>query len=132
MHLCRGNFAGAWIAEGGYDPIAELLFNEIDIETYYLEYDSARAGGFEPLRFLPKGKLAVLGLITTKAGALESKDALKRRIDDAARFVPIEQLALSPQCGFSSGVGGNAMTVEEEVAKLRLVVEVAREIWGSA
>ncbi|HVO16660.1 MAG TPA: 5-methyltetrahydropteroyltriglutamate--homocysteine S-methyltransferase [Alphaproteobacteria bacterium] len=132
MHLCRGNFAGAWIAEGGYDPIAELLFNGINIGTYYLEYDSERAGGFEPLRFLPRGKIAVLGLITTKAGALESKDALKRRIDDAARFAPIEQLALSPQCGFSSGVGGNAMTVEEEIAKLRLVIEIAQEVWGSA
>ncbi|MGE5148107.1 MAG: 5-methyltetrahydropteroyltriglutamate--homocysteine S-methyltransferase [Candidatus Eiseniibacteriota bacterium] len=132
MHLCRGNFAGAWVAEGGYDPIAELLFNGINIRTYYLEYDSDRAGGFEPLRFLPKGKMAVLGLVTTKAGTLETKDALKRRIDAAARFAPIEQLALSPQCGFSSGVGGNAMSVEEEIAKLRLVVEVSREVWGSA
>jgi 5-methyltetrahydropteroyltriglutamate--homocysteine methyltransferase len=132
MHLCRGNFAGAWVAEGGYDPIAELLFNGIDIQTYYLEYDSERAGGFDPLRFLPKGKLAVLGLITTKQGTLETKDALKRRIDAAARFAPIDQLALSPQCGFSSGVGGNAMTVDEEIAKLRRVVEVAGEVWGSA
>src|SRR5690606_4024557 len=112
MHLCRGNFAGAWIAEGGYDPIAELLFNGIDIGTYYLEYDSARAGGFEPLRFLPKGKTVVLGLVTTKRGALEAKDGVKRRIDAAARFAPIEQLALSPQCGFSSGIGGDAMSVD--------------------
>jgi 5-methyltetrahydropteroyltriglutamate--homocysteine methyltransferase len=132
MHLCRGNFAGAWVAEGGYEPIAELLFNGIDIQTYYLEYDSERAGGFDPLRFLPKGKLAVLGLITTKQGTLETNDALKRRIDAAARFAPIDQLALSPQCGFSSGVGGNAMTVDEEIAKLRRVVEVAGEVWGSA
>jgi 5-methyltetrahydropteroyltriglutamate--homocysteine methyltransferase len=132
MHLCRGNFAGAWVAEGGYDPIAELLFNGIDIQTYYLEYDSDRAGGFEPLRYLPKGKVAVLGLVTTKQGTLETKDALKRRIDAAARFAPLEQLALSPQCGFSSGVGGNAMDVDEEIAKLRLVVDVSREVWGSA
>ncbi|MBV9539357.1 MAG: 5-methyltetrahydropteroyltriglutamate--homocysteine S-methyltransferase [Acidisphaera sp.] len=132
MHLCRGNFAGAWVAEGGYEPIAELLFNAIDVTGYFLEFDSPRAGGFEPLRFLPKGKVAVLGLVTTKDGALESKDALKRRVDEAARYAPIEQLALSPQCGFSSGIGGNAMTVEQEVAKLRLVVEVAEEVWGSA
>ena len=107
MHLCRGNFAGAWVAEGGYDPIAELLFNGINIDVYYLEYDSARAGGFEPLRFLPKGKIAVLGIMTTKDRKLESKDELKRRIDEAAKFAPLEQLALSPQCGFSSGIGGN-------------------------
>jgi 5-methyltetrahydropteroyltriglutamate--homocysteine methyltransferase len=132
MHLCRGNFAGAWIAEGGYDPIAELLFNAIGVDGYFLEYDSPRAGGFEPLRFLPKGKVAVLGLVTTKSAQLETKDALKRRIDEAARHAPIEQLALSPQCGFSSGIGGNAMTAADEVAKLRLVVETAQEVWGSA
>ena len=132
MHLCRGNFAGAWVAEGGYEPIAELLFNEIDVDGYFLEYDSPRAGGFEPLRFLPKGKIAVLGLVTTKSPKLESKDELKRRIDEAARFVPLEQLALSPQCGFSSGIGGKAMTDEDEIKKLRLVVETAREVWGSA
>lgn len=132
IHLCRGNFAGAWIAEGGYDPIAEILFNEIRANGYFLEYDSPRAGSFEPLRFLPKGKMAVLGLVTTKQGALENRDLLKRRIDEASRYVPLEQLALSPQCGFSSGIGGNAMTFEDEVAKLRLVVEVAREVWGSA
>ena len=119
MHLCRGNFAGAWVAEGGYDPIAELLFNGIDIQTYYLEYDSDRSGSFEPLRFMPKGKIAVLGLVTTKQGTLETKDELKRRIDAASKFVPLEQLALSPQCGFSSGIGGNAMSVEEEIAKLQ-------------
>ena len=119
MHLCRGNFAGAWIADGGYEPIAELLFNAIDVDGYFLEYDSARAGGFEPLRFLPKGKIAVLGLVTTKSPQMETKDELKRRIDEASRYAPLEQLALSPQCGFSSGIGGNAMTVEDEIAKLR-------------
>ncbi len=132
MHLCRGNFAGAWVAEGSYDPIAELLFNSIDVDGYFLEYDSPRAGGFEPLRYLPKRKTAVLGLVTTKSGALESKDALKRRVEEASKFAPLEQLALSPQCGFSSGIGGNAMTFAEQVAKLRLVVDTAREIWGSA
>ena len=132
MHLCRGNFAGAWIAEGGYEPIAELLFNDIKVDGYFLEYDSARAGGFEPLRFLPKGKIAVLGLVTTKSPQMETKDELKRRIDAAAKFVPLEQLALSPQCGFSSGIGGNTMDVAGEVAKLRLVVETAREVWGEA
>jgi 5-methyltetrahydropteroyltriglutamate--homocysteine methyltransferase len=132
MHLCRGNFAGAWVAEGGYEPIADLLFNAIDVDGYFLEYDSERAGGFEPLRFLPKGKVAVLGLVTTKSGTLESKDELKRRIDAAAKHTSLEQLALSPQCGFSSGIGGNTMDVAGEVAKLRLVVETAREVWGHA
>jgi 5-methyltetrahydropteroyltriglutamate--homocysteine methyltransferase len=132
MHLCRGNFAGAWIAEGGYEPIAELLFNEIGVDGYFLEYDSERAGSFAPLRFLPKGKIAVLGLVTTKSPKLESKDELKRRIEEASRYAPIEQLALSPQCGFSSGIGGQAMTVENEIAKLKLVVETAREVWGEA
>lgn len=132
MHLCRGNFAGSWVAEGGYDPVAELLFNEINVNGYFLEYDSERAGGFEPLRFLPKGKIAVLGLVTTKNSTLETKDQIKRRIDEAAKFVDIEQLALSPQCGFSSGIGGEAMTVEREFEKLRLVIEVAREVWGTA
>jgi 5-methyltetrahydropteroyltriglutamate--homocysteine methyltransferase len=132
MHLCRGNFAGAWVAEGGYDPVAEILFNEIAADGYFLEYDSPRAGSFAPLRFLPKGKVAVLGLVTTKSPTLESKDELKRRIDEASRYAPIDRLCLSPQCGFSSGIGGNAMTVEDEIAKLRLVVETAREVWGSA
>ena len=132
MHLCRGNFAGAWVAEGGYEPIADLLFNAIDVDGYFLEYDSARAGGFEPLRFLPKGKVAVLGLVTTKSGVLESKDEIKRRIDAAARHTSLDQLALSPQCGFSSGIGGNTMDAAGEVAKLRLVVETAREVWGHA
>jgi 5-methyltetrahydropteroyltriglutamate--homocysteine methyltransferase len=132
LHLCRGNFAGAWVAEGGYDPIAEILFNEIAVDGYFLEYDSPRAGSFAPLRFLPKGKTAVLGLVTTKSAALESSDDILRRIDEASRHVPLEQLALSPQCGFSSGIGGNAMTVADEMAKLRLVVGVAQEVWGSA
>ena len=132
MHLCRGNFAGAWIAEGGYEPIAELLFNEIGVDGYFLEYDSARAGDFSPLRFLPKGKIAVLGLVTTKSPKMESKDELKRRIEEASRYAPIEQLALSPQCGFSSGIGGQAMTVDDEARKLALVVETAREVWGEA
>ena len=132
MHLCRGNFAGAWIAEGGYEPIAELLFNDIQVDGYFLEYDTERAGSFAPLRFLPKGKVAVLGLVTTKGAKLETKDELKRRIEEASRYAPIDQLALSPQCGFSSGIGGNAMTVEDEIAKLKLVVETAREVWGSA
>jgi methionine synthase II (cobalamin-independent) len=130
MHLCRGNANSAWVAEGGYEPVAETLFNEIDITGYFLEYDTARAGGFEPLRFLPKGKVAVLGLVTTKKGALETKDELKRRVDQAAKFAPLDQLALSPQCGFSSTLEGNKITVEEEMAKLRLIVETAREIWG--
>jgi 5-methyltetrahydropteroyltriglutamate--homocysteine methyltransferase len=132
MHLCRGNFAGAWVAEGGYDPIAELLFNEIAVDGYFLEYDTPRAGSFAPLRFLPKGKIAVLGLVTTKGPKLETKDELKRRIDEASRYAPIEQLALSPQCGFSSGIGGNAMSVDDEIAKLKLIVETAREVWGTA
>jgi 5-methyltetrahydropteroyltriglutamate--homocysteine methyltransferase len=130
MHLCRGNFAGAWMAEGGYEPIAELLFNEIGVDAYFLEYDSPRAGGFEPLRFLPKGKTAVLGLVTTKGPKLEAKDDLKRRIDEAARFAPLEQLALSPQCGFSSGIGGETMTPDDQMRKLQLIVETAQEVWG--
>jgi 5-methyltetrahydropteroyltriglutamate--homocysteine methyltransferase len=130
MHLCRGNFKSGWVAEGGYDPVAEVLFNEIDVTGYFLEYDSPRAGGFAPLRFVPKGKIVVLGLVTTKSGALEGKDELKRRIDEAARYVPLDQLALSPQCGFSSTVEGNQVTVDDQIAKLRLVAEVAREVWG--
>jgi 5-methyltetrahydropteroyltriglutamate--homocysteine methyltransferase len=130
MHLCRGNFAGNWVAEGGYDPVAEVLFNEIGVDGYFMEYDTARAGGFEPLRFLPKGKTVVLGLVTTKSGTIESKGELKRRIDEAAKFAPLEQLCLSPQCGFSSGIGGETMTIEQEAAKLRRVVETAAEVWG--
>jgi 5-methyltetrahydropteroyltriglutamate--homocysteine methyltransferase len=130
MHLCRGNFESAWLAEGGYEPVAEVLFNEVEVTGYFLEYDSPRAGDFAPLRFVPKGKTVVLGLVTTKQGALERKDDLKRRIDEAARYVPLEQLALSPQCGFASGERGNKLSVEEQIAKLRLVVDVAREVWG--
>jgi 5-methyltetrahydropteroyltriglutamate--homocysteine methyltransferase len=132
MHLCRGNFAGAWVAEGGYEPIADLLFNQIEVDGYFLEYDSARAGGFAPLRYLPKGKVAVLGLLTTKSGELETKDALMRRIEEASRHAPLGQLALSPQCGFSSGIGGNTMDIAGETAKLARVVETARAVWGEA
>jgi 5-methyltetrahydropteroyltriglutamate--homocysteine methyltransferase len=131
MHLCRGNFAGAWVAEGGYEPVADLLFNGINVDAYFLEYDSERAGGFEPLRFLPKGKTAVLGLVTTKSPKLEAKDDIKRRIEEAARFAPLDQLALSPQCGFSSGIGGETMTPDDQTAKLRLVVETAQEVWDN-
>jgi 5-methyltetrahydropteroyltriglutamate--homocysteine methyltransferase len=130
MHLCRGNNQSGWVASGGYEPVAEVLFNEADVTGYFLEYDSERAGGFEPLRFVPKGKTVVLGLITSKKGELESKDTIKRRIDEAAKFCPLEQLALSTQCGFSSTVEGNKLTVDQQAAKLRLVVEVAREVWG--
>jgi 5-methyltetrahydropteroyltriglutamate--homocysteine methyltransferase len=129
-HLCRGNFKSAWVAEGGYEPVAEVLFNELDVDGYFLEYDDARSGDFTPLRFLPKGKTVVLGLVTTKVGELESKDAIKRRIDEAARYAPLEQLALSPQCGFSSTVHGNEIARESQAAKLRLIVATAREVWG--
>ena len=131
MHLCRGNFAGAWIAEGGYDPIAELLFNDIDVDGYFLEYDSPRAGSFAPLRFLPKGKVAVLGLVTSKRAALEGKDDIKRRIDEAAKVVPLAQLALSPQCGFASTIKGNRLTMDDQRKKLSLVVETAKDVWGT-
>jgi 5-methyltetrahydropteroyltriglutamate--homocysteine methyltransferase len=130
IHLCRGNYGGAWVAEGGYEPVAEVLLSEINADGYFMEYDSDRAGGFEPLRFLPKGKTAVLGLITTKNGALETKDTIKRRIEEASRVVPLDQLALSPQCGFASGIEGMAMTIDQEIAKLKLVVETARDVWG--
>ncbi|HEU5134043.1 MAG TPA: 5-methyltetrahydropteroyltriglutamate--homocysteine S-methyltransferase [Steroidobacteraceae bacterium] len=129
-HMCRGNFRSAWAAEGGYDHVAEALFNELGVDGFFLEYDDARSGGFEPLRFVPRNKFVVLGLVTTKRGQLESKDELKRRIDEAGRFIPLDQLALSPQCGFSSTIAGNKLTVEEQAAKLRLVVEVAHEVWG--
>jgi len=129
-HMCRGNFRSSWAAEGGYDFVAEALFGELEVDGFFLEYDDARSGGFEPLRFVPEDKYVVLGLLTTKRGALESKDALKRRIEEAAKFVPLEQLCLSPQCGFSSTVEGNVLTYEEEVAKLRLIVETAAEVWG--
>ena len=130
MHLCRGNFRSSWISEGGYDPIAELLFNDIGVDGYFMEYDSDRAGGFEPLRFVPKGKMVVLGLITSKSGELESKDDIKRRIDEAAKVLPLDQLCLSPQCGFASTEEGNALTEDEQWAKLALTVEIARDVWG--
>ncbi len=129
-HLCRGNFRSSWAAEGSYDFVAEALFNQLGVDGFFLEYDDARSGGFEPLRFVPKGKMVVLGLVTTKRGELESKDELKRRIDEASRFVPLEQLCLSPQCGFSSTVEGNLLSYDQEVAKLRRIVETAHEVWG--
>jgi 5-methyltetrahydropteroyltriglutamate--homocysteine methyltransferase len=131
-HLCRGNFKSAWVAEGGYEPVAEALFNDLAVDGYFLEYDDARSGDFSPLRFVPKGKLVVLGLVTTKVGELESKDELKRRIDAAARYVPLDQLCLSPQCGFSSTVHGNEIARESQAAKLRLIMETAREVWGTS
>jgi 5-methyltetrahydropteroyltriglutamate--homocysteine methyltransferase len=130
-HLCRGNFRSTWAAAGGYEPVAEALLSEMKVDGYFLEYDDERSGDFRPLRFLPKGKIVVLGLVTTKVGTMEAKDALKRRIDEAARHAPLEQLALSPQCGFSSTVHGNAIAMEAQAAKLRLVVDVATEVWGS-
>jgi 5-methyltetrahydropteroyltriglutamate--homocysteine methyltransferase len=129
IHTCRGNFKSAWVAEGGYDPVVEAMFST-DVDGWFMEFDNARAGGFEPLRALPKGKTVVLGLVTTKVGELESKDALKRRIDEAAKVVPLEQLALSPQCGFSSTHHGNALSVDDQWRKLERVVEVAQEVWG--
>ena len=129
-HLCRGNFRSSWAAEGGYDFVAEALFGGLDVDGFFLEYDDARSGGFEPLRFVAPGKMVVLGLVTTKRGELESKDKLKRRIEDASRYVPIEQLCLSPQCGFSSTVEGNVVTYDDQVAKLELIVETASEVWG--
>jgi 5-methyltetrahydropteroyltriglutamate--homocysteine methyltransferase len=129
-HLCRGNFRSSWAAEGGYDFVAEALFGELAVDGFFLEYDDERSGGFEPLRFVPPGKYVVLGLVTTKRGELESKDTLKRRIDEAAKFIDLDQLCLSPQCGFSSTVEGNVLSIDEEFAKLRLIVEVAEEVWG--
>ena len=130
MHLCRGNFRSSWIAQGGYEPIAELLFHTIGVDGYFMEYDSDRAGGFEPLRFVPKGKTVVLGLVTSKSGDLESKDDLERRIDDAARYLDLDQLCLSPQCGFASTEEGNLLTEDQQWAKLSRIVEVAEEVWG--
>jgi 5-methyltetrahydropteroyltriglutamate--homocysteine methyltransferase len=130
VHLCRGNFKSTWAAQGGYEPVAEALLTEMKVDAYFLEYDDARSGDFRPLRFLPKGKIVVLGLVTTKLGTLEKKDALKRRIDEAATYAPLEQLCLSPQCGFSSTVHGNNIAVEAQRQKLALVVETAREVWG--
>jgi 5-methyltetrahydropteroyltriglutamate--homocysteine methyltransferase len=130
MHLCRGNFRSNFVASGGYEPVAELLFNSINVHGYFMEYDTARAGGFEPLRFVPKGKTVVLGLVTSKTGALEDKDAIKHRIADAAKFVDLDQLSLSPQCGFASTEEGNILAEDEQWAKLRMIVELAEEIWS--
>jgi 5-methyltetrahydropteroyltriglutamate--homocysteine methyltransferase len=131
-HMCRGNFRSSWVAEGGYDFVAEALFNDLQVDGFFMEWDDERSGGFEPLRFVPKGKLVVLGLVTSKRGDLEAKDDLKRRIEEASKFVDVDQLCLSPQCGFSSTVDGNALTLAQQEAKLRLVVETAEEVWGSA
>src|SRR5436190_23576205 len=130
MHLCRGNFQSTFVASGGYEPVAEILFNEINIQAYFMEYDSDRAGGFEPLRFVPKGKTVVLGPVTSKSGRLESKDELKRRIDQAAKFIPLDQLCLSPQCGFASTEEGNILAEDEQWAKLRMIVDLSEEVWG--
>jgi 5-methyltetrahydropteroyltriglutamate--homocysteine methyltransferase len=131
-HTCRGNHRSAWFASGGYDFIADALFNRLDVDGFFLEYDDERSGDFAPLRFLPKGKCAVLGLVSSKNRALESKDDIKRRLDEAARYAPLEQLCLSPQCGFSSTLDGNDLTEAEEFAKLGLIANVAREVWGTA
>jgi len=129
-HMCRGNFRSSWVAEGGYDFVAEALFNDLAVDGFFMEWDDARSGGFEPLRFVPKGKVVVLGLVTTKRGDLEATDELKRRIEEASQYVDLDQLCLSPQCGFSSTVEGNALTYDDQVAKLRRIVEVADEVWG--
>jgi 5-methyltetrahydropteroyltriglutamate--homocysteine methyltransferase len=130
MHLCRGNFRSTWMAQGGYERVADVLFNQMDVDAYFMEYDSERAGGFEPLRFLPKGKQVVLGVMTSKTGALESTDQLKRRIEEAAKFTDIDRLCISPQCGFASTEEGNLLAEDEQWAKLARCVEVAREVWG--
>jgi 5-methyltetrahydropteroyltriglutamate--homocysteine methyltransferase len=132
VHLCRGNFRSAWVAEGGYEPVAEVLFNDINVDAYFLEYDDERSGDFAPLRFVPNHKTVVLGLVTSKVGDLESKQDLLQRINDSARYVPLENLCLSPQCGFSSTVEGNELTHDQQWAKLELVVNTAREVWGEA
>ena len=130
MHLCRGNYKSTFMGSGGYDAEAEVLFNRTNVHGYFMEYDSERAGGFEPLRLVPKGKIVVLGLVTTKTGQLESKDTIKRRIAEAAKLVPLDQLALSPQCGFASTEEGNMLTEDQQWAKLQLIVEVTDEVWG--
>ncbi len=132
IHLCRGNFQSAWAAEGDYEPVAEALLNEMNVDTYFLEYDDARSGGFKPLRFLPKGKTVVLGLVSSKLEGMESKDEIKKRIEEAAKYAPLDQLCLSPQCGFSSTVHGNDIAADVQGRKLKLVQEIAREVWGEA
>ena len=130
-HVCRGNFRSTFMGTGGYEPVAGLLFNTINVHGYFLEYDSERAGGFEPLRFLPKGdKIVVLGLVTSKTGTLEHKDDIKRRIEEATKYVGLEQLCLSPQCGFASTEEGNILAEDEQWAKLGMIVELAQEVWG--
>ena len=130
MHLCRGNSQGRWLAEGSYDYVADIMFNQISVDTYLMEYDSPRAGDFSPLRLVPPNKLVVLGLISTKTPELEPAEDIKRRIDEAARYLPLEQLALSPQCGFASNYLGNPVTIDDQKRKLALVVEIAEEVWG--
>jgi 5-methyltetrahydropteroyltriglutamate--homocysteine methyltransferase len=130
MHLCRGNFRSTFVASGGYEPIADLLFNQVDVDAYFMEWDTERAGGFEPLRFLPKGKSVVLGLVTSKTGTLEKPDDIKRRIDEASKFAPLDQLCLSPQCGFASTEEGNTLAEDEQWAKLEMIVKISREVWG--
>jgi 5-methyltetrahydropteroyltriglutamate--homocysteine methyltransferase len=132
MHMCRGNHESAWVAEGGYDPVAEIVFGDLALDGFFLEYDSPRAGSFAPLRYLNRNKTAVLGLVTTKKAQIETKDELKKRIEEAAKVVPLDRLALSPQCGFASTIRGNALSVDDEKRKLALVVETAREVWGTA
>jgi 5-methyltetrahydropteroyltriglutamate--homocysteine methyltransferase len=131
IHSCRGNFRSMWIAQGGYEPVADILFNRINADGYFLEYDTGRAGSFEPLRLVPKGKTVAIGVMTTKTGLLEPKDLLKRRIEEASKFIPPDRLCLSPQCGFASTEEGNTLTEEEQWAKLARVVEVAHEVWGT-
>jgi 5-methyltetrahydropteroyltriglutamate--homocysteine methyltransferase len=132
LHQCRGNREGNWAAEGGYDPVADVLFNQIDVDGYFLEYDTARAGGFEPLRLVPKGKRVVLGLVSSKKPAVEGTEQLVRRIEEASKFAALDQLALSPQCGFASSIKGNPLGPAEQEAKLRRIVEVADKVWGNA
>jgi 5-methyltetrahydropteroyltriglutamate--homocysteine methyltransferase len=130
MHMCRGNYKSTYMGAGGYEAVQEILFNQIDVHGFFMEYDSDRAGGFEPLRMVPKDKMVVLGLVTSKSGRLESKDEIKRRIDQAAKFIPLDQLCLSPQCGFASTEEGNTLAEDEQWAKLRMIVEIAAEVWG--
>jgi 5-methyltetrahydropteroyltriglutamate--homocysteine methyltransferase len=130
MHMCRGNYKSTYMGSGGYETVQEILFNKIKVHGFFMEYDSERAGGFEPLRMLPKGRTVVLGLVTTKSGRLESKDEIKRRIEHAAKFVSLDQLCLSPQCGFASTEEGNVLAEDEQWAKLRMIVEIAGEVWG--
>ena len=129
-HLCRGNHRSSWVASGSYDFVADALFNQLNVDGFFMEFDDDRSGGFAPLRLVPPGKYVVLGLVTSKRGELEAKDDIKRRIEEAAKFVDLDQLCLSPQCGFSSTLDGNSLTREQQIAKLRLVVEVADEVWG--